>query len=331
MNRNLNLALIAAAAVAALLLPAAQAQTTKAKPSPYVTRQNQDPNQSQGQYTGTSTPPADDSIVTTPDTPPPAPTEQPAAVAPAPAPAASAPAPAASYAPAAKAANPDADIVTEPVPETTVAHDSRAALHSRTDPDADIVTEVPRNGNELPEGTNIHVKLAQGLSTEETRSGSKFTGRVSKPVMLDGRVVIPEGSEFRGRVVQVTEGKRFGSPATIRLRPEAVVLPDGSRYMLRAQVVGSRGDNTRVDNEGGIRPGTHMKKAAIEEGIGAGTGAVVGAKLGGGAGALVGSLVGVGVVTTHLLVQHPQSVNVPSETTIVFSLSEPLTLTPVHD
>jgi hypothetical protein len=226
--------------------------------------------------------------------------------------------------------NPDADIVTGPAPDM-VAADNHAALHSRSNPDADIVTEVPRNPNELPEGTNIHVKLSQALSTDETRPGSKFTGLVSKPVMLDGRVVIPEGSEFRGRVVQVTQGSHFGSPATLRLHPEAIVLPDGSRYMLRAQVVGSRSNNTKVDSEGGIRPGSHMKKAAIEEGIGAGTGAIVGAKLGGGAGALVGSLVGVGVVTTHLLVQHPQSVNVPTDTTIVFGLTEPLALTPVHD
>ncbi len=57
-----------------------------------------------------------------------------------------------------------------------------------------------------------------------------------------------------------------------------------------------------------------MKKAAVEAGIGAGTGAVAGGAIAGGPGALVGSLVGVGVVTTHLLIQPPQAVNVPSDT-----------------
>jgi hypothetical protein len=324
MTRNTNCAVLAVFAGAAMLLPVAQAQdtTSKPKPSPYVTTP----------YSGVSRPPADDAIETSPDTPPAA--AQPAApVTPAPVATTPAPAPAHTYTstPVSQPVNPDADIVTGPAPEMTVASDN-ASLHSRpVNPDADIVTSVPRGANELPEGTNIHVTLSQALSTEQTQNGAKFTGRVSKQVMLDGRVVIPEGAEFRGRVVQVTEGRRFGSPATIRLRPEAVVLPDGSRYMLRAQVVGSRVNNTRVDSEGGIRPGTHVKKAAIEESIGAGTGALVGAKIGGGPGALVGSLVGVGVVTTHLLVQHPQSVNVPSNTTIVFSLTEPLELTPVHD
>ena len=321
MNRNTNLAVLAILAGAALALPVVQAQNaSKAKPSPYV------PNP----YSGVSKPPADEVIEASPDTPPPSaqPTPAPAAVAPLPA----APrAPEVSSVPAPRPADPDADIVTGPAPEAAAPRSS-AALHNRSvDPDADIVTYVPRNPNELPEGTNIHVTLSQSLSTEETRPGTKFSGKVSRQVLLDGRVVIPEGSEFHGRVVQVSEGRRFGSPATIRLHPESIVLPDGSRYLLRAEVVGARGNNTRVDSEGGIRPGTHVKKAVIEEGIGAGTGAVVGAELGGGPGALVGSLVGAGVATTHLLVKRPDSVSIPSDTMIVFSLTSPLALTPVHD
>ena len=316
MNRNTNLAVLAILAGAAWALPAAHAQNgTKNKPSPYV------PNQ----YSGVSKPPSDDVIEASPDTPPPS--VQAPATAPSPKTAEVSTPPA----PAPHSANPDADLVTGQATESAAPR-TNASLRARpVDPDADIVTYVPRNANELPEGTNIHVTLSQSLSTEETQPGAKFSGKVSREVLLDGRVVIPEGSEFHGRVVQVSEGRRFGSPATIRLHPESIVLPDGSRYLLRAEVVGARGDNTRVDSEGGIRPGTHVKKAVIEEGIGAGTGAVVGAEIGGGPGALVGSLVGAGVATTHLLVKRPQSVNIPSDTMIVFSLTQPLALTPVHD
>ena len=346
MNRNMNRAILAV--IAATLLPAAQAQNSasKTKPTPYTP----DP------YTGVSQPPANDSIEATPDTPPtvappaatPAVPAEATPTSPAPAPKPYTSNPSVSYS---RTADPDGDIVTGPESGAPATRSTSPALHTRAaerdtmmargsssplrsanvDPDADIVTALPGRENELPEGTNLHVTLSQTLSTEETRPGTQFTGRISKQVTLGGRVMIPEGSEFHGRVVQVTEGRRFGGPATIRLEPESVVLPDGAKYTLHAQVIASHGNNTRVDDEGGIHPGTHMKKAAVEEGIGAGTGAVAGGAIAGGPGALVGSLVGVGAVTTHLLIQHPQTVNVPSDTSIVFSLTRPLELTPVHD
>ncbi len=350
MKRSLNQAILAV--VAATLLPAALAQNSapKAKPDPST----QDP------YAGVSQPPSNETIETTPDAPPATP---PPAVAPARTPDVTPTTPApvqkpyasTSVAPSSRTADPDADIVTGAAPDEAAPRSSSPRLHTRraergngtdtmiasrsssamrsgsVDPDADIVTAVPGSENELPEGTNLHVTLSQTLSTEETRPGSHFSGRISKQVTLGGRVMIPEGSEFHGRVVQVSEGHRLGNRATIRLEPESVVLPDGAKYTLHAQVIASHGNNTRVDDEGGIHPGTHMKKAAVEAGIGAGTGAVAGGAIAGGPGALVGSLVGVGVVTTHLLIQPPQTVNVPSDTSIVFSLTRPLELTPVHD
>ncbi len=261
MNRSLNQAILAV--VAATLLPAAQAQNSapQAKPSPYT----QDP------YSGVSAPPANDTIEATPDTPPavaapaaaPAPTTEvtPAAV-PAQKPYAST-----RVSSASRTADPDADIVTGSDPDAATPRSTSPRLQTRAaergngtdtmmatgssspmrsgsvDPDADIVTAVPGRENELPEGTNLHVTLSQALSTEETRPGSHFSGRISKQVTLGGRVMIPEGSEFHGRVVQVTEGHRLGNRATIRLEPESVVLPDGAKYTLHAQVIASHGNN----------------------------------------------------------------------------------------
>ena len=237
-----------------------------------------------------------------------------------------APSPAAEVA----AANPDADIVTGSAPQPTAI---RTALQSRTsisNPDADIVTFVPNHTGELPEGTNIHMILNQELATGETQSGSDFTGRVSRDVTFSGRVVIPQGSEVVGRVVRVSEGHRFGSPATIRVRPDVVVLPDGSRYVLHAQVIDA-GGRSRITDEGAFKPNSHLKKNAIVEGSGVGGGAAVGAVFGGPPGALVGSLVGAGIMTTHLLVQEPSTVKVPKDTALVLSLTEPMSITPAQN
>jgi hypothetical protein len=196
-----------------------------------------------------------------------------------------------------------------------------------SDPDAGIVTSVPTRPGELPEGTTIRMALNEEISSGGSQAGSDFTGKVAADVLSSGKVVIPQGSEVMGKVVRVTEGRRFGTPATIRLRPDVVVLPDGSRYVLRAQLIGTN-SRARVDDEGTLKPASQVKKNVIEEGAGIGTGAVAGAIIGGGPGALVGSLIGAGVITTHILVQHPATVKVPKDTTLTLSLTKPMLITP---
>jgi hypothetical protein len=109
------------------------------------------------------------------------------------------------------------------------------------------------------------------------------------------------------------------------LRPETVILPDGSRYRLYAQTTGAPGSRTRVGSEGDITPDSRLKKDGIEYGGAVGAGAATGAILGGPAGALAGGLIGAGAVTVHLLVDHPQA-TLESGTALLFTLTEPLNL-----
>jgi hypothetical protein len=195
------------------------------------------------------------------------------------------------------------------------------------DADADIVTSVPTRPGELPEGTIIKIALDQEIATGQSTVGTDFSGRVSGDVVSLGKVVIPQGAQVVGKIVQVTEGRRFRSPATIRLRPEVVVLPDGSRYVLRAQVL-ETSTKIRVDDEGALKPASRVKANVIKETAGIGTGAIAGALIGGGPGALVGSLIGAGVMTTNILVQSPAGVNIPKDSTLVLSLTQPMSISP---
>jgi hypothetical protein len=293
-------------------------------------------------YQGVSQPPADDAIVATPDTPPPA--EQPAAT-PKPSPAIPAPPPSPAATPRYSAPshphtdssydNTDFGIVTAPAPKDT-QHDfdrpsDGAVLHTREDSDADIVNPPPGPANELPEGTEIHVRLGDALSTSETTAGAPFHGQVMFNVLKGGSVIIPAGSTLRGRVVHVSQGHHFGPAATLRLRPDIVILPDGTAYHLHAQVYSSEAKGTKTGSEGAIKPSAHVLKKTAEYGVGVGTGAMVGAELGGPAGALAGSVVGAGVITTHLLLQHPEAATVPAGSEVDFSLTEPLDMTPTRN
>ena len=309
-----SLALIAFASTL-LLVPAGFAQQAAQSPN-----------------TGVSNPPADDTITVSQDEPTPAPKPSPAVAA---APAAPVNPPATTTATAsATASNPDEGIVTTlPSSANTPAPSTSATLETRPayNPDADIVGYVPSPNNELAEGTNIRVRLLDTLSTKETNAGTAFKAQVATDVYKNGRVIIPAGSELRGRVVNVTQGHHFGPAATLRLRPDVVILPDGTAYHLYAQVIESKAPNTRTDSEGGIQPSSHLKKEAIEYGAGAGTGAIVGAKIAGLHGAVIGSLIGAGVITVHLMMQHPEMAEVPKGSVVTFSLTEPMDLMPTRN
>ncbi len=309
--------------------------------------QQQQQSSSQNQYEGVSQPPPDDTIVATPEPPPPAEqtvtTAKPSpavSVSPPPAPtSAAAPKPSAVVATHSSTDNDsqydntDYGIVTVPaVPGNSNTPGDTAVLHTRSsyNPDDDIV-HVSAPANELPAGTEIRVRMSEELSTTSTTEGSPFEGRVMMDVLKDGSVIIPVGSTLKGRVVYVSQGHHLGPAATLRLRPDVVILPDGTAYHLYGQVMSSWAHGTRTGSEGAIQPSAHVVKNSVEYGVGVGTGALVGGELGGPAGALAGSLVGAGLVTTHLLLQHPNAAVVPAGSEIIFSLTEPLDLTPTRN
>ena len=195
------------------------------------------------------------------------------------------------------------------------------------DPDGDIVHPRPGRDGELMEGTTIRVRLTDRISSTESEKGEPFHGQVASDVMQNGRVLIPAGSGIEGRVSSVTSG-HFGGHGSFRLKPEAVILPDGTRFQLHAETTGTPGSKTRIGGEGSINPGSRAKKDGIEYGAVVGTGAVAGAVVAGPVGALTGSLIGAGVVTTHLMVDHPQATLEPGAT-LLFTLTEPMNLMPL--
>lgn len=278
--------------------------------------QNQQPSQDQAQQaTGVSHPPADDTITADEDMAPPV------ANPPAPKPSAAVP----MTAPKPSAATPQTTNFDQGVATT-------ASLTRRTwNPEDDIVTTVPSNPNELASGTNIRVRLSAELSTADSHPGEMFRAVVDRDVYKDGRIIIPVGAEMRGRIVEVSQGHHIGPKATLRLRPESILLPDGTSYHLYATAVESKAPGTRTDQEGGIQASTHYKKDAVEYGAGAGAGATAGALIAGPVGAGVGSLVGAGAVTAHMVMGHPEVANLPQGSILIFSLTEPMELTPTRN
>lgn len=310
------------------LLGAQQADTQNSQQS----QQNQ-----QTQYEGVSHPPSDD-VITTPPPDQQAPPPSTPIAKPSPSVLMTAPATTPQPAPATAPAQSSQDQYNQNQPSGQNQYNGQdngtvqiappqpalAARSNGVDPDGDIVHPAPLPPGTLEQGTEIRVRLLTELSSSRSEKGDAFRARVDVDVLQDGQVLIPAGSEIDGRVVEASSG-HFGGHGTLRLRPESVILPNGSRYMLVARVEDTQDSNTSVNNEGTIEAGSRYKRDGIEYGGGVGAGVVTGAVLGGPVGALAGGLIGAGAVTVHLLVDHPQATLEPGAV-LLFTLSNRLSL-----
>src|SRR5271154_4031457 len=188
------------------------------------------------------------------------------------------------------------------------------------------VTAVAQNNISLPAGTALKVRLLQTLTTS-SKSGDNFSGRVSEPVMIDGKPVVPIGATVQGRVINATEPRRVSGKPTITIYPDTLVMPNGDYFTLSATLQNTDLYNgTSVNNEGQFKGKGYDNKDLIEMGAGTGGGMLVGGLIGGGKGVLIGGAVGATATVTHWLIKK-NSTTLPAGTELTMELSRPLDMT----
>ncbi|HYU42066.1 MAG TPA: hypothetical protein VEQ84_07935 [Vicinamibacteria bacterium] len=131
----------------------------------------------------------------------------------------------------------------------------------------------------LPEGTEMTVRLEQALSSRTARVEDRFDATVARPVYVDGRIVIPDGSRVQGTVTMVERAQRPARGGKLNLSFDRLLLDDGTTADLSARIVQVKED---------IGSGGTLKQGAI----GAAIGGILGKVLGGTKGAIVGVLLG---------------------------------------
>ncbi len=214
---------------------------------------------------------------------------------------------------------------------TTTADDGDEAdlpAVSNGDVDAQIITTLPDRTGQLREGTLLKTQIKETLSTSSTVAGSRFTAEVMEPVEKDGKVVIPVGSLLEGRVTEVHGGRRITGAASLHLETRNVMLPDGTHYIVHAQLVDTGRSDFRVDNEGTLKRKDHPKEMLAVAGGVTGAGAATGAVAAGPVGAAVGAGIGAGVSTVIWLKQDRQA-TLPKDELLVFTLIAPMNLRPL--
>ncbi len=92
-------------------------------------------------------------------------------------------------------------------------------------------------------GTALDLVLSTEIAAGETVEGDEFFGKISKDVLVDGRVVIPNGTLVHG-VLSTLEGpKRAGRNGYINTRFDYLITPDGRKVPIE-------GNSTTRDSKG---------------------------------------------------------------------------------
>ncbi|PYQ41517.1 MAG: hypothetical protein DMF77_15520 [Acidobacteria bacterium] len=131
----------------------------------------------------------------------------------------------------------------------------------------------------LSEGTEMTVRLEQSLSSRTARVEDRFDATVARPVYVDGRIVVPDGSRVQGTVTVVERAQRPARGGRLNLSFDRLLLDDGTTADLSARIVQVKED---------IGSGGTLKQGAIAAAIGG----ILGKVIGGTKGAIVGVLLG---------------------------------------
>lgn len=179
----------------------------------------------------------------------------------------------------------------------------------------------------LPTGTAVKMKLETTLATFSSKAGDPFSARVTEPVVMDGKTVLPIGTTVEGRVTKTNEPRRIAGKPTIGIFPETLVLPNGDKFLLNASLVDTNARHgTDVNQEGQFKGDGIDGKDLTEIGLGTGGGMLIGGLADGGKGFLIGGAIGATVTVTHWLGKH-RSAMLPAGTELVMELSRPMTMT----
>ena len=158
------------------------------------------------------------------------------------------------------------------------------------------------------------VRLGQAVGSKISSPGQGFTATVAQPVEVDGKVLIPSGTEASGTVAEAVPLGRFKGGARLRLSLDSVKV-GGNTYKVETAAIAQS-----AKGKG--------KRTAVAVGGGAGLGAIIGGLAGGGKGAAIGALAGGGAGTAGGAMTGNKQIVLPAETVLTFKLEQPVRIQP---
>ncbi|HWG36201.1 MAG TPA: BON domain-containing protein [Terriglobales bacterium] len=188
-------------------------------------------------------------------------------------------------------------------------HEHGAAAHGAVPPAMQATPPV-----EVEDGTVLHVRLSQPLSSSTATAGQSWDGTVSSAIRVNGEIAIPQGASVSGTVVAADSAGHFKGQSRLVLKLTQLQY-NGASYDLATNEV------TRLAS-------SRSTRSAETIGGGAAVGALIGALAGHGKGAAIGAAAGAGTGTAAQALTKPAEVNLTPETALSFTLSAPVQVVP---
>jgi hypothetical protein len=164
----------------------------------------------------------------------------------------------------------------------------------------------------IPAGTHIVVRTIDSVDSTKNQVGDRFQSSLEEPLMVDGNLVAPKGTDVYGRLTASKESGTFTGRSELRLELTGIAVNGHTVPLVTGEyeLTGkSRGASTAKRTVGG---------AAL--------GSLIGAIAGGGEGAAIGAGAGAGVGAGSEIITKGDQVSVPSETLLDFTLQQDVSI-----
>jgi hypothetical protein len=201
-----------------------------------------------------------------------------------------------------------------PAPAAAVREEAPPRLRRepilRPDPATTASAAPSRSQIELPAGTNIVIRMIDGVDSDVHRTGQTFQASLDEPIMLDGQTAVARGADVVVKLVDEKASGKLTGRAELTLDLVSIRV-DGRMVDINTQT---------VSQQSGSQTGTTAKRGVG----GAAIGAAIGAIAGGGRGAAIGAGVGAGAGVGSGIITKGQRVKIPSETRLTFITDTPV-------
>lgn len=154
----------------------------------------------------------------------------------------------------------------------------------------------------IPEGTRLMIKLDKPINTSKDKAGSVVTAVLDIDLVVDGKVIAPQGSKVYGKVLESRGGKILGGQKLVVQFTDLMINNQLTRIMTEPVGVEAGKGNT-------------VKKV--------GAGALIGSAFGGSKGAGTGALIAGGL---SVLGSGRNHIQIPAGTIAEIPLQAPVTI-----
>lgn len=201
------------------------------------------------------------------------------------------------------------DPLASEVPASAVATPDAAAQPTATaGPLVDPFEDV-----EIARESVIGIRIETPISTEHSKVEDSVSARIARDVNVEGRTIIPAGTQVLGHVTVVERGGRVRERARLGVRFTTLVFADRTRVAI---------DTPAIFREGEAKTG----EASAKIGASAVIGGILGGIVGGKRGAAIGGTAGAAGGTAVVMSGDRSEASLATGTTLTLRLAEPLVI-----